>query len=60
MSYTGENVRRDAEEYRDWARERDRDQYLAVTYQKLLAYAELRRHELAAMVRVEEMADVRI
>lgn len=29
MKYTSEDVRRDAEEYREWARERDREQFVA-------------------------------
>ena len=56
MSYTGEDVQREAEAYRDWARDMDRAQYLATTYAKIIAYAELRGQELAAMVRVEEVA----
>jgi hypothetical protein len=29
MSYTSEDLRRDAEEYQEWARERDREQFVA-------------------------------
>lgn len=28
MSYTGDDVRREVEEYQAWARERDREQFL--------------------------------
>lgn len=46
MSYTGEDVQREAEAYRDWARDMDRAQYLATTYAKIIAYAELRGQEI--------------
>lgn len=29
MSYTSEDLRRDAEEYREWARQKDREQFTA-------------------------------
>ena len=42
MSYTSEDVRREADAYREWARQRDREQFLDTVTRKLKAYNELK------------------
>ena len=48
MTYTGADVRREAEAYREWSRQRDKEQFHNVIRARLLAYDEMRNHEPAA------------
>lgn len=40
--YTGEDVRREAESYRKWARQKDREQYHAAVFSRIRAAYEAR------------------
>lgn len=42
--YTGEDVKREAEAYRAWARQKDREQYHAAVFSRILAAYEARGH----------------
>ena len=53
MAYTGEDVRREAEEYREWARQRDREQFKETVAARLIAISEARAQELKAEKRHE-------
>lgn len=53
MSYTGEDVRREAEAYREWARQRDREQFKETVAARLIAISEARSQELKAEKRHE-------
>ena len=44
MTYTGADVRREAEAYREWSRQRDKEQFYNVILARLLAYYEMRNH----------------
>lgn len=44
--YTSVDVRREADEYREWARERDREQFNEVVAAKLIALNEAKHHEM--------------
>jgi len=46
MSYTGADVRREAGAYREWARQRDREQFHAVTRARMQAQYELKHQDL--------------
>lgn len=48
MSYTSEDVRREADAYREWARQRDREQFLETIARKLKAYNELKDFKVDA------------
>lgn len=48
MTYTGADVRREAEAYREWSRQRDKEQFHNVIRARLLAYDEMRNHDPAA------------
>lgn len=50
-TYTGADVRREAEAYREWSRKRDREQFHAVTRARLQAMYELKNHEPKARTR---------
>lgn len=45
MSYTSADVRREADAYREWARERDREQFIKTVSVKLIAYNDMKHHE---------------
>lgn len=46
IRYTSEHVRREAEAYRAWARERDREQYQESILARIYAVCEVRQHKL--------------
>lgn len=46
IRYTGEHVRREAEAYRAWARERDREQYKESVLARIYAVCETRGQKL--------------
>ena len=48
MTYTSEDVKREAEAYRAWAREQDRKQFLETVAAKRHAISEARQQELKA------------
>lgn len=45
MTYTGADVRREADAYREWSRQRDKEQFHNITRARMLAYDEMRNHE---------------
>ena len=48
VKYTGADVQKAAEDYKEWARRRDREQFHEVTRARIQAHYELRNHELKA------------
>lgn len=48
VKYTGADVRREAEAYREWAKQRDREQFHQVTRAQMQAHDEMRNQELKA------------
>ena len=48
VKYTGADVRRVAEAYREWAKQRDREQFHQVRRAQIQAYDEMRTQELKA------------
>lgn len=48
VKYTSADVRKVADNYREWARRRDREQFLQVRRAQIQAHYELRNHELKA------------
>ena len=51
MSYTSEDVRREADAYREWARQIDREQFLETVACKLKAYNELKDFKAEARLK---------
>lgn len=48
VKYTGADVQRVAEAYKEWARKRDREQFHEVTRARIQAHDEMRNQELKA------------
>lgn len=51
MSYTSDDVRREADAYREWARRRDREQFIEIVAYKLKTYNEMTYHENVVRVK---------
>lgn len=51
MSYTSDDVRREADDYREWARRRDREQFIETVANKLKTYNEMTYHENVVRVK---------
>ena len=48
VKYTSADVQREAEAYREWAKQRDREQFHQVTRAQMQAHDEMRNQELKA------------
>lgn len=51
MSYTSDDVRRESDAYREWARRRDREQFIETVANKLKAYNEMTYYENVVRVK---------
>ena len=51
MSYTSDDVRLEADAYREWARRRDREQFIETVANKLKTYNEMTYYENVVRVK---------